>query len=135
MYKFELDFISSTYRYKKKVLNLFIHFNANVPNSFVDFFVSKWHLKYLMIFFLQLFYLLSTTHSTLLLSRSSVHSCVFCIHLRHPIFFPHSTLLCFFKFVSRANNSKSCPPNVTQKTKTEAIDIFLEQTTLHTCGF
>ena len=46
-----------------------------------------------------------------------------------------NTLLYFFKFVSRANNSKSCPPNVTQKTKAEAIDIFLQQTTLHTCGF
>ena len=50
MYTFALDFISSTYRYKKKALHPFIHLNANVPNSFVDFFVSKWHLKYLMIF-------------------------------------------------------------------------------------
>ena len=57
MYTFELDFISSTYRYKKKkALHPFIHLNANVSNSFVDFFVSKWHLKYLMIFFLLLFY-------------------------------------------------------------------------------
>ena len=57
MYTFELDFISSTYRYKKKkALHPFIHLNANVSNSFVDFFVSKWHLKYFMIFFWLLFY-------------------------------------------------------------------------------
>ena len=45
------------------------------------------------------------------------------------------TLLCFFKFVSRANNSKSCPPNNWPRLKYVAIYIFLEQTTLQTCGF
>ena len=45
------------------------------------------------------------------------------------------TLLCFFKFVSQANNSKSCPPNKWPRHKNVAIGIFLEQTTLHTCGF
>ena len=45
------------------------------------------------------------------------------------------TLLCFFKFVSRANNSKSCPPNNWPRIKNVAIYIFLEQTTLQTCGF
>ena len=39
------------------------------------------------------------------------------------------TLLFFFKFVSRANNSK------TQKTKNVALEKFLEQTTLKPCDF
>ena len=46
-----------------------------------------------------------------------------------------SILLCFFKFVSPANNSKSCPPNNWPRIKNVAIYIFLEQTTLQTCGF
>ena len=61
------------------------------------------------------------------------HSCQFRVSylLRaHP-----DTLLCFFKFVSRANNSKSCPPNNWPRLKYVAIYIFLEQTTLQTCGF
>ena len=34
------------------------------------------------------------------------------------------TLLCFFKFVSRANNSKSCPPNKWPRHKNVDIGIF-----------